>query len=302
MFKFRTKKTATVPLAAQAGQYRHGNDDLIELRSVIKAYQTAAGEFTALRGVNLQIDRGEFVAVVGKSGSGKSTLINMITGIDRPSSGAVLVGDTAVHTLSEGQMAVWRGKHVGVIFQFFQLLPTLTILENVMLPMDFCNSYPLRQRPERAMALLDEVDMTEHANKLPSATSGGQQQRVAIARALANDPDIIVADEPTGNLDSRTAEAVFLLFKRLVDEGKTILMVTHDEDLAHQAGRTVTIADGHIVSDTRKDLEAWETGEGVDWEIGKLVSWDTDENAAQQPGTQGTGVIDRAQDATVKLS
>ena len=201
MFKFRAKKTATASLVAQASQYRHGNDDLIELRSVIKAYQTAAGDFTALRGVNLQIDRGEFVAVVGKSGSGKSTLINMITGIDRPSSGAVLVGDTAVHTLSEGQMAVWRGKHVGVIFQFFQLLPTLTILENVMLPMDFCNSYPLRQRPERAMALLDEVDMTEHANKLPSATSGGQQQRVAIARALANDPDIIVADEPTGNLD-----------------------------------------------------------------------------------------------------
>ena len=209
----------------------------------------------------------------------------MITGIDRPSSGEVLVGDTAVHTLSEGQMAVWRGKHVGVIFQFFQLLPTLTILENVMLPMDFCNSYPLRQRPERAMALLDEVDMTEHASKLPSATSGGQQQRVAIARALANDPDIIVADEPTGNLDSRTAEAVFLLFKRLVDEGKTILMVTHDEDLAHQAGRTVTIADGHIISDTRKDLEAWETGEGVDWEIGKLVSWDTEKNAARQPNT-----------------
>ncbi len=302
MFKFRPKKTATVPIVAQAGQYRHGNDDLIELRSVIKAYQTAAGDFTALRGVNLQIDRGEFVAVVGKSGSGKSTLINMITGIDRPSSGAVLVGDTAVHTLSEGQMAVWRGKHVGVIFQFFQLLPTLTILENVMLPMDFCNSYPLRQRPERAMALLDEVDMTEHANKLPSATSGGQQQRVAIARALANDPDIIVADEPTGNLDSRTAEAVFLLFKRLVDEGKTILMVTHDEDLAHQAGRTVTIADGHIVSDTRKDLEAWEIGEGVDWEIGKLGSWDSDEDAAQQPNTQGVDVIDQAQNAAGRLS
>lgn len=148
-------------------------------------------------------------------------------------------------------MAVWRGKHVGVIFQFFQLLPTLTILENVMLPMDFCNSYPLRQRPERAMALLDEVDMTEHANKLPSATSGGQQRTASPSpTALANDPDIIVADEPTGNLNSRTAEAVFLLFKRLVDEGKTILMVTHDEDLAHQAGRTVTIADGHIVSDT----------------------------------------------------
>ena len=177
MFKFRTKKCATVLSAVEAGLYRHGNDDLIELRSVIKAYQTAAGDFTALRGVNLQIDRGEFVAVVGKSGSGKSTLINMITGIDRPSSGAVLVGDTAVHTLSEGQMAVWRGKHVGVIFQFFQLLPTLTILENVMLPMDFCNSYPLRQRPERAMALLDEVDMVEgqHTGEMKKRGSIGDR-------------------------------------------------------------------------------------------------------------------------------
>jgi putative ABC transport system ATP-binding protein len=270
VFRFRAKNTPSGISRVQATQYRHGNDDLIELRSVVKSYQTAAGEFTALRGVTLQVDRGEFVAVVGKSGSGKSTLINMITGIDRPSSGTVLVGDTAVHTLSEGQMAVWRGKHVGVIFQFFQLLPTLTILENVMLPMDFCNSYPAKQRPERAMALLEEVGMTEHADKLPAATSGGQQQRVAIARALANDPDIVVADEPTGNLDSRTAEAVFQLFKRLVDEGKTILMVTHDEDLAHQAGRTVTIADGHIVGDTRTDLEAWEIGgeeadKGMDW-------------------------------------
>ena len=300
MFKFRTKKSATVLSAVEAGLYRHGNDDLIELRSVIKAYETAAGEFTALRGVNLQIDRGEFVAGVGKSGSGKSTLINMITGIDRPSSGAVLVGDTAVHTLSEGQMAVWRGKHVGVIFQFFQLLPTLTILENVMLPMDFCNSYPLRQRPERAMALLDEVDMTEHANKLPSATSGGQQQRVAIARALANDPDIIVADEPTGNLDSRTAEAVFLLFKRLVDEGKTILMVTHDEDLAHQAGRTVTIADGHIVSDTRKDLEAWEIGDGVDWEPSQRDK-ETDVVTVGQPGNQGNGIVHRTDAVAERL-
>jgi putative ABC transport system ATP-binding protein len=168
----------------------------------------------------------------------------------------VLVGDTAVHTLSEGQMAVWRGKNIGVIFQFFQLLPTLTVLENVMLPMDFANTYPLRQRPERALALLEEVEMVEQAYKLPSATSGGQQQRVAIARALANNPDIIVADEPTGNLDSHTAEAIFRLFTRLVDEGKTILMVTHDEDLARRANRQLTIADGEIVGDTGPRVQA----------------------------------------------
>ncbi len=258
MFKFRTKTKKNGLSVVETDGYRHGNTHLIELRSVTKAYETAAGQFTALKQINLLVDRGEFVAVVGKSGSGKSTLINMITGIDRPSSGQVLIGDTAVHTLSEGQMAVWRGKHVGVIFQFFQLLPTLTIIENVMLPMDFCNTYPGRERAGRAMALLDEVEMTEHADKLPSTTSGGQQQRAAIARALANDPDIIVADEPTGNLDSKTADAVFQLFRRLVDEGKTILMVTHDDELAHRAGRTVTIADGHIVGDTRRELAEWE--------------------------------------------
>jgi len=243
------------PRASQAppptdSKYRHGNNHLIELRQVSKAYETAAGPFLALDQVSLQVDSGEFVAVVGKSGSGKSTLINMITGIDRPTAGEVLIGDAAIHRLSEGEMAVWRGKHVGVIFQFFQLLPTLTILENVMLPMDFCHTYPARERPERAMHLLDLVGMTEHASKLPSSTSGGQQQRVAIARALANDPPILVADEPTGNLDSHTAEAVFGLFTRLVtQEHKTILMVTHDDDLAHQASRIVVIADGQITRD-----------------------------------------------------
>jgi putative ABC transport system ATP-binding protein len=290
VFKFRARKTDLAAAAALAARYRHGNDDLIELRSVRKVYQTAAGEFTALQKINLQVDRGEFVAVVGKSGSGKSTLINMITGIDRPTAGEVLVGNTAVHTLSEGQMAVWRGRHVGVIFQFFQLLPTLTILENVMLPMDFCNTYPLRQRPERALALLEEVDMVEHAHKLPSAASGGQQQRVAIARALANDPDIIVADEPTGNLDSYTAEAVFQLFQRLVDEGKTILMVTHDDELAHQAGRTVTIADGHIVGDTRKDLEAWEVSGDDEWDVadaGRPVDRETREEGKRGKEEKG---------------
>lgn len=224
---------------------------LIDLNRVVKSYATAAGEFQALKGVNLQVQAGEFVAVVGKSGSGKSTLINMITGIDQPSSGEILVGDTAVHQLNENAIAEWRGRQIGVVFQFFQLLPTLTVLENVMLPMDFCNMYSGRERRERALHLLDQVEMTAHAHKLPSAISGGQQQRVAIARALANDPPIIVADEPTGNLDSKTADAVFQLFTDLVIGGKTILMVTHDEELAHRVTRTVTIADGMIVGDTR---------------------------------------------------
>lgn len=229
--------------------YKHGNVHLIELRNVVKSYKTGAGTFLALKGVTLNVDSHEFVAIVGKSGSGKSTLINMITGIDRPTSGEVLIGNTAVHRLSEGQMAVWRGRHLGVIFQFFQLLPTLTVLENVMLPMDFCNAYPMRERRDRAMGLLDLVDMTQNAHKLPSACSGGQQQRAAIARSLANDPQILVADEPTGNLDSKTANAIFDLFTRLVTEGKTILMVTHDNDLASRATRAVHVADGEIVSE-----------------------------------------------------
>lgn len=234
------------------GHYKNGNKHLIELHDVEKAYQTAAGSFLALKGVDVTVDKGEFVAVVGKSGSGKSTLINMITGIDRPSEGQVFIGDTAVHQLSEGQMAVWRGRNLGIVFQFFQLLPTLTVIENVMLPMDFCDIYNFGEREQKAMELLAQVEMEENAYKLPTAISGGQQQRAAIARALANDPAILVADEPTGNLDSKTAASVFSLFKRLVSEGKTILMVTHDDDLAQQGTRTITIADGQIESDTAR--------------------------------------------------
>jgi len=221
----------------------------IELRRVVKTYQSAAGPFTALHATNLQVNAGEFVAIIGKSGSGKSTLINLLTGIDRPSSGEVFVAQTAIHALNENQMAAWRGRTVGVIFQFFQLLPTLTILENVMLPMDFCATYHRQERRERAFALLESVDMADHAQKLPAATSGGQQQRAAIARALANDPPLLVADEPTDNLDSRTAEAVFQLFEDLVANGKTILMVTHDQDLSQRVGRTLLVADGML--DTR---------------------------------------------------
>ena len=222
---------------------------LIELRNVVKIYENAAGKYPALNGVNLKIRAGEFVAVIGKSGSGKTTLMNMITGIDRPTIGEVMVGSTAIHSLKEGQIAVWRGNTVGVVFQFFQLLPTLTVVENVMLPMDFCHRYSLRERQRRALFLLDQVELSEYAGRLPSALSGGQQQRVAIARALANDPPILVADEPTGNLDSSTATAVFNLFAKLVRQGKTILMVTHDQDLFKQVGRTIFIKDGRITGD-----------------------------------------------------
>lgn len=249
---FQHKGETTSNGASLSGSRADGIGPLIDLRGVVKSYQTPAGEFHALRGVNLQVDPGEFVAVVGKSGSGKSTLSNMITGIDRPSSGEVIIAGTPVHRLSEGQTASWRGRTIGVVFQFFQLLPTLTVFENVLLPMDFCNMFTERERRERAMYLLTQVEMQDHAHKLPTALSGGQQQRVAIARSLANDPPIIVADEPTGNLDSRTADAVFHLFETLVDSGKTILMVTHDEDLAKRVSRVVNIADGLIASDAKQ--------------------------------------------------
>ncbi|WP_199522128.1 ABC transporter ATP-binding protein [Geodermatophilus marinus] len=231
---------------------RHRSSDLarlIEVRQAVKRYESAAGAFTALDGVSLRIDSGEFVAVIGKSGSGKSTLLNIIAGIDRPTSGEVFVDGTAVHSLRERRIAPWRGRTLGVIFQFFQLLPTLTVLENVMLPMDFCHTYPSRERRERALDLLVQVELADHAAKLPTALSGGQQQRVAIARALANDPPILLADEPTGNLDSQTAAAVFRLFTDLVDTGKTILMVTHDADLARQVTRAVVLRDGAVVDE-----------------------------------------------------
>jgi ABC-type lipoprotein export system ATPase subunit len=229
---------------AGAGDHR----PLIDLRKVVKTYTSTAGIFTALKGVDLQVDHGEFVTVIGKSGSGKTTLINMITGIDRPTSGEVYVADTPVHTLSEGQLAEWRGRALGIVFQFFQLLPTLSLLENIMLPMDFAGMYGPGERRERALALLAQVGMADHAHKLPSAVSGGEQQRVAIARALANDPPLVIADEPTGNLDSETAESVYRLFEGLVHQGKTIVMVTHDADLAHRATRSIVVADGEIVN------------------------------------------------------
>ena len=230
-----------------------GESTLIRLSSVVKTYDTGEVPFTALKGVDLDVHTGEFVGLIGKSGSGKTTLINMITGIDRPTSGEVVIDGTPVHSLSENQLAVWRGHTVGVVFQFFQLLPTLTVVENVMLPMDFCNVHLPREREAYALALLEQVEMTDQAHKLPSALSGGQQQRVAIARALANDPPILAADEPTGNLDSVTAESVFTLFEGLVAAGKTIVMVTHDNDIAARVARALHVHDGEIVDDIRRD-------------------------------------------------
>jgi putative ABC transport system ATP-binding protein len=243
MFKLLPKKIAIQDKIIQHEEY------LIKLQDVVKAYKTEAGDFLALKNVSLSIGTGEFVGIIGKSGSGKSTLINMITGIDRPTRGEVFVANTAIHTLSEGRMAQWRGHNLGIVFQFFQLLPILTVLENVMLPMDFCNLYNQRLRKERALQVLDMVGVAQQAHKLPSQLSGGEQQRVAIARALANDPPIIMADEPTGNLDSKTSSIVFEVFEKLVASGKTIVMVTHDGDLAKRVKRTIIIADGEIIEE-----------------------------------------------------
>jgi len=223
-------------------------EPLIRMIDIVKTYHTPAGDFVALAGINAQFWRGEFVSVVGKSGSGKSTLANMITGIDKPTSGRVVVDGTAIHTLSESRMSRWRGRHLGIVFQFYQLLPTLSLLDNTMLPMDFCGMYSPAEREDRAMELLRMVGVADHAHELPGAVSGGQQQSAAIARAIANDPPILVADEPTGNLDTRAADNVFRVFQDLMNAGKTIIMVTHDDALAHRASRLIRLADGKIVS------------------------------------------------------
>ena len=227
--------------------------NLIELRDVVKTYSTAAGDFTALKRVNMIIGAGEFVGIVGKSGAGKSTLLNMITGVDHLSEGEVIIqsngSPVSVHKKKEDEIALWRGHTMGVVFQSFQLLPMLTLVENITLPMDLCGNFNPKQSRQRALELLRLVEIEEHAEKLPALISGGQQQRVAIARALANDPPIIIADEPTGSLDSVTADHIFELFARLVaDQGKTIVMVTHDESLSTRFMRTLRIADGELVT------------------------------------------------------
>ena len=223
------------------------NDDLVSIQNVEKVFKTKAGPFKALRGIDLQVGAGEFVAVVGPSGSGKSTLINMITGIDRPTTGEVYVGSERLNGMNENQIAKWRGRNVGVVFQFFQLLPTLTVLENVMLPMQYCGTYK-GQRRERAAEVLGLVQAPETANKYPSQISGGQQQRVAIARALVNDPQLIVGDEPTGNLDTVSAGLAFALFEELVGQGKTVVLVTHDRDLAGLIPRVEEVREGRLVA------------------------------------------------------
>jgi putative ABC transport system ATP-binding protein len=224
---------------------------VIEFRAVTKTYDTPAGPFRAIEDIDLSIAPGEMAAVVGKSGSGKSTLLNLIGGIDRPTTGDVAVAGTSIARSSERALASWRGRTVGVIFQFFQLLPTLTVLENVMLPMDFLRARPARTRRPHALALLDRVGLADQGSKLPAMLSGGQQQRVAIARALANDPKVVTADEPTGNLDSETAGTILELFRALANEGRTVVIATHEGDISRLATRIVTLSDGRVAGASR---------------------------------------------------
>ena len=221
----------------------------IQVSDVVKTYPLTAGEFIAIDDLSLDIAQGDFVAIVGRSGSGKTTLLNLLAGIDRPTSGTVRVADADLGALSESALAAWRGRNVGLVFQFFQLLPTLTVVENVMLPMDFAKKIPVGERRDRAQHLLERVGIGDQADKVPATLSGGQQQRAAIARALANDPPLLLADEPTGNLDSVTADAVLKLFADLNAEGRTIVVVTHERDIRSIVGREVTLVDGRIVTD-----------------------------------------------------
>ena len=225
-------------------------EPMIEMQQVVKTFVNAAGEFTALRGIDLKLCQGEFIAIIGKSGSGKSTLLNMLTGIDYPTTGKVIVEGVDVYAMSESKRSLWRGRNLGIVFQFFQLLPMLNLLENVMLPMDYVGMYEIDERPKRAMELLRMVGLEEHAQKLPRAVSTGQQQSAAIARALSTDAPIIVADEPTGNLDSRSASHIIDLFDQLSERGKTIVMVTHDPSMTKRTSRTVVISDGVLVNET----------------------------------------------------
>jgi putative ABC transport system ATP-binding protein len=231
-------------------------DYVIQVRDVVKAYPLGAGDFVAINHLSLGITQGEFVAVVGRSGSGKTTLLNLLAGIDRPTSGTVGVAGADLGSLSESGLAAWRGRNVGLVFQFFQLLPTLTVMENVLLPMDFAKTIPVGERRDRAKHLLERVGVGDQADKLPATLSGGQQQRAAIARALANDPPLLLADEPTGNLDSVTADAVLELFAGLNADGRTIVVVTHERDIRAIVGREVTLVDGRVVNDERTGVSA----------------------------------------------
>ncbi len=233
-------------------------EPIIFVDKVTKAYRTGAVEIQALRNVSFSIRRGRMASITGRSGSGKSTLLNVLTGIDRPTRGIVRIDGTSLAIMAESELAVWRGKTIGIVFQFFQLLPTLTVAENVILPMDFCNTWPLPERRDRALALLERVGIAEQANKFPSALSGGQQQRAAIARALANDPPILVADEPTGNLDSKTARSIFTLFQDLAAGGKTVVVVTHETEFDDVFDLRFEMEDGIVLRTTeRQENTSW---------------------------------------------
>jgi putative ABC transport system ATP-binding protein len=225
-------------------------EEIIHLMDIQKSYDVGGNLVPVLKGLDLSVMPGEFVAITGPSGNGKSTLLNMITGIDRPTQGEVIVNGSPVHTMNENQLATWRGENVGIIFQFFQLLPSLSLQQNVIMPMEFAGKYGRKERRERAMQLLEMVELSDQAHKLPGMVSGGQQQRAAIARALANDPPLLIADEPTGNLDSQTAETIFELFEKLVEQGKSMLMVTHDANLAQRIPRIIEIKNGVISCDS----------------------------------------------------
>ncbi len=234
-----------------------GNSPLIDVQQVVKSFPVGDAVITILKGISFQVQAGEFLSIVGPSGNGKSTLLNMITGIDRPTGGDVVVLERSLNKMSENQLALWRRHNVGIIFQFFQMLPALTLVENVILPMDLANKYSRRERYERAMYLLERVGLADQAAKLPSAVSGGQQQRAGIARAVANDPPLIIGDEPTGRLDPKSAKICFELFEEWVSEGKTMLMVTHDKELAQRVPRKIEIIDGYIRRDEYIGIGDW---------------------------------------------
>ncbi len=248
--KYSLEQTRNRIEAVPTRQGQRQDTPAIVLQHVQKVYENAAGKFTALKSINLQLCYGQFISIVGKSGCGKSTLLNMITGIDHPTAGDVIIGNEHIYKMSESERALWRGKNLGVVFQFFQLLPTLTLLENIMLPMDYCNYLPYADRPDRAMELLRKVGLEDQADKLPTAVSSGQQQCAAIARALATDPSIILADEPTGNLDTHSAEKVLTLFQDLAKQGKTVVIVTHDPSITDLTDQTIILSDGEIIDQT----------------------------------------------------
>lgn len=235
----------------------NGQVPIVDVREVVKKFMVGNTEITILKGISFKVYPGEFVIIVGPSGNGKSTLLNMCTGIDYPNGGRVIVTGKDIHEMNANSQSLWRGQSVGIVFQFFQMMPSLTLFNNVMLPMELAGKYSAKERKDRAAYLLDLVGLQEQKHKLPGTVSGGQQQRAAIARALANDPPLLIADEPTGNLDPTSARIVFDIFQKLVDEGKTIMMVTHDQELAGRVSRQIEIINGRITKDEYRQIRDW---------------------------------------------